>query len=316
MRAAVDGVDVVGEAENGFRVAVVVLQANLHGHAAALGFHVDGLIVQHLLAAVQMLDELGDAAVVLELGALGLAGLRVGGALVGERDHQTLVQESQLAQALRQCVVVVFRRGEDGFVGHEVNFGSVILGGSGLFQLAGGVAFRVRLLPGESVAPDFEIEFFAKRVHAGDADAVQSAGNFVRVAVEFSAGVQRGHHHLRGGNFFAVDVHRVDGNAAAVVDHGDGIVDVNGDFDLVGVTRERLVDGVVDDFIHQMMQPEFAGRADVHRGTFAHRFHAAQNFDGVRGVVAVTPVNRRGGCVFCFSFSYGRVDFFGRHSAP
>ena len=78
MRAAIDGVDVVGEAENGFRVAVVVLQADLHGHAAALGFHVDRLVVQHLLAAVQVLDEFGDAAVVFELGALGLAGLGVG----------------------------------------------------------------------------------------------------------------------------------------------------------------------------------------------------------------------------------------------
>jgi hypothetical protein len=39
--------------------------------------------VERLLASVQVLDEFGDAAVVLELGTLGFAGLGVGLALVG-----------------------------------------------------------------------------------------------------------------------------------------------------------------------------------------------------------------------------------------
>ena len=82
----------------------------------------------------------------------------------------------------------------------------------------------------------------------------RSAGNFVRRRIELSAGMQLGHHNLRGWNFFAVDVHRVDRNAAAVVDDRDGVVEVDGDFDLVGVSGERFVDGVVDDFIDQVMQ--------------------------------------------------------------
>ena len=91
-------------------VGVVVLQADLHRDAVFLGFHVDGLVVQHLLAAVQVLDELRDAAVVLELRLLGLARLGIGRALVGERDQQALVQEGEFAQALRQRVEVVFGR--------------------------------------------------------------------------------------------------------------------------------------------------------------------------------------------------------------
>ena len=119
MRAAVNRVDVVGEAEHGLGVAVVVLQPDFHDHAVALGFHVDRLVVQHLLAAVQVLDELRDAAVVLELGGLGFAGFRIGGALIGQRDQQAFVQEGQLAQALRQRVVVVFGRGEDALSGRK-----------------------------------------------------------------------------------------------------------------------------------------------------------------------------------------------------
>ena len=62
MRAAIDGVDGVGEGENIFGVAVVVLQRDFDFDGAALAFHVDGRIVQRCFAAIEMLDEFGDAA--------------------------------------------------------------------------------------------------------------------------------------------------------------------------------------------------------------------------------------------------------------
>ena len=158
MRAAVDGVDVVGEAEDGLGVAVVVLQRDVDLDAVAQGFHDDGLVVQHRLAAIEMLDELGDAAGVAELGAAGFAGLGVGGALVGERDLKALVEEGHLAQALRQRVVVELGGGEDGLVGQEVHLGAAALAGAGLAQFAGGNAATEVHLPGVAVAPDFDVE--------------------------------------------------------------------------------------------------------------------------------------------------------------
>ena len=120
VRAAVDGIDVVGEAEDGLGVGVVVLQRDVDFDAVARGLHDDGLVVQHGLAAVEMLDELGDAAGVTELGAASFAGLGVGSALVGERDFEALVEEGHLAQPLRQRVVVELGGGEDGLVGQKM----------------------------------------------------------------------------------------------------------------------------------------------------------------------------------------------------
>ena len=82
MRSAIDGVDVVRETEHALGVAVVILNANFHGHAVALGFHVDRLIVKNRFAAIEVLDKFRDAAVVLELGALRFAGLGISLALV------------------------------------------------------------------------------------------------------------------------------------------------------------------------------------------------------------------------------------------
>ena len=74
MAAAVNRVDVVGEAENAFGVAVVILNADFHGHAIALGFHVDRLVMQHRLAAIQVFYKFSDAAVVFELSRFSFAG--------------------------------------------------------------------------------------------------------------------------------------------------------------------------------------------------------------------------------------------------
>ena len=221
MGAPVDRIDIVREAEHRLRIPVVVLQPDLHGHAAALGFHVNRLIVQHLFAAIQMLDELRDAAVVFEVRVLGLARLRVGRALVSQRDQQSLVKEREFAQALSQGVVVIFCRSKNAAIGEEVDFGPAPLGRARLLHPAGGFALGIGLLPGCTIAPNFQLQFLAQRVHARDANAVQSAGNLISGRIEFSPGVQSRHHYLRRGNFFAIDIHIINRNAAPVIDHRD-----------------------------------------------------------------------------------------------
>jgi hypothetical protein len=93
---------------------------------------------------------------------LALAGLGVGGALVGERDFQALVEEGELAQALGQGVVVELGDGEDGLVGQEVDLGAAPLRRPHLAQLADGGALGVVLLPGEAVAPDLDVELLRR----------------------------------------------------------------------------------------------------------------------------------------------------------
>src|SRR5438270_5507252 len=100
--------------------------------------------------------------------------------------------------------------------------------------------------------------------------------------------MQSRHYNLRGRNLFAVNVHGIDGDAAAVINHGDGIIDVDGDFDFVGVSGEGFVDGVVDYFVYEVVQAQVASGADVHCRALADGFHAAKNFDGIGSVVAVT----------------------------
>src|SRR5262249_44779888 len=230
--AAVDGVDGVGEGENVFAVAVVVLQRDFDFDVAALALHVNRRIVQRFLAAVEMLDEFGDAAGEAELGALF-------GAFVGERDLQAFVEESIFGEARGERVVAENGFFEDRGVGMKSDFGSGFACFSGLLQLRSGLAFFVGLFPDRAVPLNFEFEPVGKRIDYGNADAVQAARNFVSVAVEFSAGVEDGQNNFRGGALFrGVDIH---GDATAIVSNSDGVVFVNGDVDFVGVAGHRFV---------------------------------------------------------------------------
>ena len=85
----------------------------------------------------------------------------------------------------------------------------------------------------------------------------------------------------------------VDRHAAAVVVDPDAAVGEQGDLDAVGVAGQRLVDGVVDDLPHQVVQAALGGRADVHAGALANRLEPLQDLDGTAGVaVRAPPVGR------------------------
>ena len=122
--AAVAVVDRVGERVDLLAVAVVPLQRDL----AALFrpgvlldlLEVDRLRVQRALVLVQMLDERGDAAGVLEVG-------RLVGALVLEVDLHPFVEERLFAQALGEGVEAELEHGEDFVVGDEAHLRAGLL---------------------------------------------------------------------------------------------------------------------------------------------------------------------------------------------
>ena len=78
-------------------------------------------------------------------------------------------------------------------------------------------------------------------------------------------------------------IHR---DAAAVVDHRNGVVVVDGDRNFSTIARQSLVHRIVNDFIHQVVQAHLTGRSDVHGGAEAHRFQTLEHFN-TAGIVNV-----------------------------
>ena len=136
------------------------------------------------------------------------------------------------------------------------------------------VAVRKPHAVGVAAALHFDFERGRQRVHHGHSHAVQTAGELVLIVVEFAAGMQPREDEFDAGHaMLRVDVHR---HAAAVVLHFDAAVAVQPDVDALRVSRQRLVNAVVDNFLHQMIGP---GRVRVHPGPLANRFQARQHLN-------------------------------------
>ena len=129
-----------------------------------------------------------------------------------------------------------------------------------------------------AVALHLHLEAPRQRVGHGHADAVQAAreriGALAAALVELAAGVQAREHDLDGRDLlFRMDA---DGNAAAVVLDADRAVRVHADVDAGGLSRQRLVGGVVDDFLDDVRR---IGGPRVHAGPLADRLQALQHAD-------------------------------------
>ena len=255
--------------------------------------------MQHFQLALlaQIGDEALDAALIAhDLGAVAgfalLAVFQHGGvqlALVGQGDLDTGVQEALFPQALFQRVEVVHggipehlrvRLESDAGAGDPVGHRSDAL------QRAVRVAAAEGLLILVAVAAHVDGEPLGAGVDNGCTYAVEAAGHLVAgvLAAELAAGVQDGVDDGDGGQAgVGLDVH---GDAAAVVGDLDDVILQDLDLDVVTVTGQCLVDGVVHDLVDQMMQAPLAGGADIHAGALAHGLQTLQDLD-LAGVILV-----------------------------
>ena len=79
-----------------------------------------------------------------------------------------------------------------------------------------------------------------------------------------------------------VDSH---GNAAAIVDDGDGISLMDGHIYGIAYAGQSLVHRIVHDFIHQVVQTSAGSAADVHAGTLPDCLQPLQDLDLIRPVL-------------------------------
>jgi hypothetical protein len=134
-----------------------------------------------------------------------------------------------------------------------------------------------------TIAPDLDVLTLRQRVHDGEADAVEPAGDLVAAAVaELAAGVQPVSTTSAAG--FCSFSMIATGDAAALIDDRDGVVRVDRDGDGVIAAGERFVDRVVDDLVDEVMETAHTGGADVHAGALAYGFEALEDGD-VLGVI-------------------------------
>ena len=101
--------------------------------------------------------------------------------------------------------------------------------------------------------------------------------------LELSSSVERGEDHLECA-LFRLGV-LVDRHAATIIDDRDRrAVSVQRQLNVLGIAVHRLVDCVVDDLPHQVMETGGSDAADIHTRPLADRVQTFENRDVLGGV--------------------------------
>ncbi len=226
-----------------------------------------------------MRDPVPHAAREVEAVAPGRPGVTV----VGQGDVQVTVQEGQFPVVIGQCVERERQRLEDLGIGPEGDHGPAALGRAGAGGLRDPHAPLVLQRPAGSVAPYLRRQAARQGVDDGESHAGEPAAQRAPVDVRYSAPEHRQAVRQRG----PVLVARVpDRPAPAVVGDTDTAVGGEGDPDPAGGAVEDLVQCRLAGLEHQMVEPAFADRSDVHPGPFPDGVRALQNHDHA-GVVRI-----------------------------
>ena len=270
--------NVVGEAVDPFLIGVVPLHRHFDADAVLLGGEVEHLRVDRGFVLVQVFNERLDAAFVAEVRLAAVT-------LIQQADGDAGVEEGELTQTLGQDLVVEQGIAEDGRARPEADFGPGAGAVANLLEWCLRLTQVIGLLVDMAVATDGQQQLVREGVYHGDADTVQAAGDLVGVVVKLAARVQHGHDDFgSGATLFRVDVDR---NTTTVVTDGDGAVGMDLDLNIGAVAGQSLVNGVVDDLEHHVVQTRAIIRiADIHPRALADRIQALQYLD-IRGVVSI-----------------------------
>ena len=283
MGAAVTLRDVVGEAQDVFVIAVIPFERDVDRHIVARAVDGNRLRHQRDLVAVEIFDEGGDAALIIELD-----GLHVFMPGITQEQPHARIQERQFAIAMFELVEIKFgdleRRGR----GEKGNLRALFGRGADNLQRGDRIAkgkTHVMFLP---VAPDGEVEPFAQRIDHRHANAVQAAryliGIVVRRVFKLSARVQLGHDDFGSRHaFLGMDAGR---DAAAIIFDRDRPIGVQRNVDPVAMPGQRLVNRIVRYLEHHVVQARsVVGVADIHAGAFAHCIKALEHLDRICAIV-------------------------------
>ena len=197
--------------------------------------------------------------------------------VIGDGDGKTGVQESLLPHPLMEDLIVIFQSIEHFRVRLEGDFRTGFLRGAHNGHFLGNISPGEFHLVNLTVLMHPHPEPLAQGVYHRGAYAVKAAGHLVAAAAELSAGMEHGVNHFQGRpSGLGLNIH---GDTTAVIGDGDGVTRVDGDGDMLTVPCQGLVDGVVHDFVHQVVQARRGGGADIHTGALPNSFQSFQNLN-------------------------------------
>ena len=280
--STLDGVDVIYIGMDIFRVVGVVHHGHLDGDALLLGLQVDDIVDKMGTMTIHIAHELLQSVLGMEHLRLTHFTLLIR-TQVTEGDGDAGIQIGQLTHTTGDDVVLIFGGGEDGAVGPELLAGTCLVGIANDLHVVEGLSLLILLLVDMTITVHLRQHVRRQSVHTAHTHTVQTTRDLIGTLVELTSGMEHGHHDLEGALMHLLVL--VDRDTTTVIKHGNRVVLVDGHLNMRAVAGHRLVDGVVDGLVHQVVQTLLTNIANIHGRTLTHSLQALKYLDVTRGII-------------------------------
>ncbi len=290
---AFDGMDVICEAHDVLLERLRVLHGHFHETVGGVFLEPNGH-ADLFLRFVEMRHVCGNAPLEVEAvePRILLVLLRALGSGIHHGNCDAAGQIRLLAQTVDNDIHAETEAVEDFVIGPEANKRAALFGLADFLHVRHRLAAPVLLHINVAVAVDLHPHLLRERIHDGGTHTVESAAHFVAALVpaEFSAGVQRRENHFERRLFgCGMHIHR---NAAAVIFHAHRTVILQRARNDVCVAGHRLVDTVIHDLVHEMVESPDIGGTDVHAGALADGFQPLQDLNLLCGIIIFCHIGK------------------------
>ena len=172
--------------------------------------------------------------------------------LIGERNCQSLVQERHLLEPSTQSLKLKLNGLKNlGIRVERLNSTGLLRGFTAAQGTIRNTTVSKRNVPGITLTVDFGYNLFRERINDRNTHAVQTTGNGISAAAEFTASVKNSHNDLDRG--FMLGWMLIHGNTAAIILNAHATIGLNCNFNMTCVACERLIYGVIDHLVDQMV---------------------------------------------------------------
>ena len=261
VRTAFDGMDIVRVGLQRFGVLLGVLQRDGVTDRVLDSMDHDHVLVNHIAGSVQELNKLLNASLVAELVALVAP-------FIADANANTTVQERKFLETFCQGVVEELGVWENLRIGLEGGLCAPFGRHSGIAHWTRCNPALIRLRRNLAIAVNLHLAPLREKIHNRHTDAVQSTRSLISLLIELATELENRHHTLQGADIASHFLGKVcvafDRDTPTVVldRHRTIGIDENGNH--LRELRHRFIDGVVHNFIHQVVQSLERGVPDVH----------------------------------------------------
>ena len=281
MCAALCIVDIVAESQHIFVEFIDILQSNLDLDSLRGTAEADD-IRNCFLFAVECTNKAGDP-IRLVINDL----LRLFPAKISVNNSEAGIQIGRLVEAALD--ILLFKTGLFKNLGirQEVDLSTAPLrlsdhGQQSVLEFLSGLAPGIFVPVDTAVSCDRYSHSFREGIDDAGSYTVQSAARLIGIVVKFSSCMKCGKDHPLGADAFFMHSDR---DAAPVVFHRTGSVRLQHHRDRIAISRQMLIDRVVNDLVDQVIEAARRHTADIHARPCAHSFKAFQHPDAIGPVL-------------------------------